>query len=37
MSGTAVLSSGALGKVPTATWTVAGIGDFNGDGISDIV
>jgi hypothetical protein len=29
MSGTAALSSWALGKVPTATWTVAGIGDFN--------
>jgi Tol biopolymer transport system component len=26
-----------VGSVPVGTWTIAGTGDFNGDGISDIL
>ena len=36
MNGTRVLSGQSLGN-PGAEWQVAGLGDFNGDGRSDIV
>jgi hypothetical protein len=36
MNGTAVASSAGVGNIPI-NWTVVGTGDFNGDGMSDIV
>jgi hypothetical protein len=36
MNGVTVMSSAALGNVPT-NWTVIGTGDFNGDCMSDIL
>jgi FG-GAP-like repeat len=36
MNGATVMSSGALGNMPT-TWTVVGVGDFNGDGKADLL
>jgi hypothetical protein len=36
MNGAAVLTAGALGNVPT-TWSVALVGDYNGDGMSDLL
>jgi hypothetical protein len=36
MNGTTIASTGGLGNIPT-TWTVVGIGDFNGDGKSDLL
>jgi hypothetical protein len=36
MNGTAVASTGVVGKVPTI-WSVIGTGDFNADGKTDIL
>jgi hypothetical protein len=36
MNGAAVLSAGTLGNVPS-TWTMTLIGDYNGDGMSDLL
>jgi hypothetical protein len=36
MNGAAIVANGGLGNVPT-TWSVAGTGNFNGDGSSDIL
>ena len=36
MNGTQVVSAPILGNVPTS-WTIAEVGDFNGDGYSDIL
>ena len=36
MNGAQILSGVSLGNVPTA-WSVAGTGDFNGDGVGDIL
>ena len=36
MNGASVLSAGFLGNVPT-TWLIALIGDYNGDGLSDLL
>jgi hypothetical protein len=36
MSGSAVLTAGSLGNVPT-TWSIALIGDYNADGKSDLL
>jgi poly(3-hydroxybutyrate) depolymerase len=36
MNGAAVLSSGAIGTVPT-TWSIVGQRDFNGDGMADLL
>jgi hypothetical protein len=36
MNGAAALSAGALGNVPT-TWSIALVGDYNGDGLSDLL
>jgi FG-GAP repeat len=37
MNGASVASSGVLGLLPPATWTLAAVGDFNGDGNSDLL
>jgi hypothetical protein len=37
MNAGAVISSGGIGNAPPAVWMAAGIGDFNGDGKSDLV
>jgi hypothetical protein len=36
MNGAAALSVGFLGNVPT-TWLLALVGDYNGDGMSDLL
>ena len=36
MNGASVLSSGGLGNVPT-TWSIVQTGDYNGDGMSDLL
>ena len=36
MNGAAVLSAAGLGTVPT-TWLIALVGDYNGDGMSDLL
>jgi hypothetical protein len=36
MNGTAVLSSGGVGGIPT-TWSIVGQRDFNGDGMADLL
>jgi hypothetical protein len=36
MNGASVLSAGSLGNVPT-TWSVVQTGDYNGDGMSDLL
>ena len=36
MNGATVLSSAGLGNVP-ANWTVVGTGDFDGDGMTDLL
>jgi hypothetical protein len=36
MNGSNLLASAALGYVPT-TWTVVGTGDFDGNGMADIL
>jgi hypothetical protein len=36
MKGTQLISSQGLGSL-SVTWSVAGTGDFNGDGMADIV
>ena len=36
VSGTQIVQSAGLGNVPT-NWVIAGLGDFNGDGITDIL
>jgi FG-GAP-like repeat len=36
VNGTTVASAAGVGKIPT-NWSVVGTGDFNGDGMSDIV
>ncbi|MGD0368277.1 MAG: VCBS repeat-containing protein, partial [Acidobacteriaceae bacterium] len=36
MNGTTLTSSGSLGYV-SSDWSIAGVGDFNGDGKSDIL
>jgi hypothetical protein len=34
---TVTIVPAGLGNLPTATWTLAGVGDFNGDGQSDLL
>ena len=34
---TVTVTAGGLGNVPTAIWSVAGVGDFDGDGQSDLL
>jgi hypothetical protein len=36
VSGSQVVASASLGTVPSA-WVIAGLGDFNGDGVTDIL
>jgi hypothetical protein len=36
-SGTTLLGTAALGTAPSASWNVAGLADFNGDGILDVL
>jgi hypothetical protein len=36
MNGTTVLAAGGIGNVPT-TFSIALVGDFNGDGMSDLL
>jgi FG-GAP repeat len=37
MNGATVSSSGGFGPLPPSTWTLAAVGDFNGDGKSDLL
>jgi hypothetical protein len=36
MNGAAIATAGALGTIPT-TWSIAQTGDYNGDGMSDLL
>lgn len=37
INGTQIVQSASLGSVPSGGWSIAGIGDFNGDGFIDIL